>query len=180
MTKKAKDVRSAADYEVGYKQTPAKSRWPKGVSGNPSGKSKKELEEARQQVVLPETTPLPHCLIHELATKIVVNDNGKPLEITASQAIAKVMVRHMLTGNAKEVKGLVELLIKFDIFFLQQRGIMTSKSSEPTISPEESRMLEFIRQQLEDDDDDCLADDDQPPSSEDGRAGYFEDGGDIE
>jgi hypothetical protein len=84
-------------YEIGYRRPPPSGQFKKGASGNPKGRPK----GSKNFLTLLE---------HELAQKIVVNENGKKKSITRLQAMVKRMVAGALQGDQKSLVTLVEIL----------------------------------------------------------------------
>jgi hypothetical protein len=76
----------ADNYEVGYGKPPISARFPKGISGNPSGRRKRAPDFGSE-------------LLQELNTKVVINENGKRKVITKRQGMAKQLVNKAVTGN---------------------------------------------------------------------------------
>lgn len=84
-------------YEVGYRRPPKKSRFKKGVSGNPRGRPK-------------GSNNFLTLLGQELEKPITINEDGKKKNITRMQAIVMRMVAGALQGEQKSVLSLIEIL----------------------------------------------------------------------
>lgn len=84
-------------YEVGYRRPPKKSRFKKGVSGNPRGRPK----GSNNFVTL---------LGQELEKPITINEDGKKKNITRMHAIVMRIVTGALQGEQKSVLSLIEIL----------------------------------------------------------------------
>src|SRR3974390_429496 len=76
------------DYKVGYGKPPVETRFPKGVSGNPTGRQKKVAQDLDPGLIL-------EAIDNE---EIVVMDNGK------SKPMAKAEI-HFRQIFAKAIKG---------------------------------------------------------------------------
>src|SRR5579862_8005035 len=78
---------SDADYyEVGYRKPPKSAQFPKGVSGNPSGRRKRAPDFGSE-------------LLQELNSKLIISENGKQKVITKRVGMAKQLVNKAVTGN---------------------------------------------------------------------------------
>jgi hypothetical protein len=74
------------NYQVGYGKPPISAQFPKGVSGNPSGRRKRAPDFGSE-------------LLQELNSKLVINENGKRKVITKRQGMAKQLVNKAVIGN---------------------------------------------------------------------------------
>jgi hypothetical protein len=74
------------NYQVGYGRPPISARFPKGVSGNPSGRRKRAPDFGSE-------------LLQELNTKVAINENGKRKLITKREGMAKQLVNKAVIGN---------------------------------------------------------------------------------
>jgi len=84
------------DYEVGYRKPPLHSRFPKGKSGNPSGRPRKKT--------LAEVVD---AALHE---PVVVTENGKRKTITKLEAMTKQLVNKGASGDARVAKMLIDFI----------------------------------------------------------------------
>lgn len=84
------------DYEVGYRKPPKLTRFAKGRSGNPKGRPK----GSRNLEVL---------INEELDRNVVIQENGKKLQLTKREALAKRIVNAALTGDAKSTSALISM-----------------------------------------------------------------------
>lgn len=82
------------DYEIGYGKPPKGGQFQKGVSGNPSGRPKKQSDFGSE-------------LIRELNSPLVINENGKRKVIKKSQGIVKQLTNKGLTGNPTALRVLL-------------------------------------------------------------------------
>jgi hypothetical protein len=79
----------------GYGNPPAEHRFKPGRSGNPRGRPRKKR---------PETPKMAEKSFHgqleqELSRKLTLMENGEPIELPASQAIARAMIATALKGS---------------------------------------------------------------------------------
>lgn len=84
------------DYEVGYRKPPKVTRFRKGKSGNPKGRPK----GSRNLEVLINV---------ELDRDVVIQENGKKLQLSKREALAKRIVNAALTGDAKSTSALISM-----------------------------------------------------------------------
>lgn len=83
------------DDRVGYGLPPKHSRFKKGQSGNPKGRPKRKKS-------------FPALIKKELAQKITVKENGRTLQLSKQEAIAKTVVAKAVTGDIKSLQWLME------------------------------------------------------------------------
>lgn len=76
------------DYDVGYRKPPKASRFKKGQSGNPQGRSK-------------GTRNLKTDLLEELAERILVKEGGQALKISKQRAMVKTLTAQALKGDTR-------------------------------------------------------------------------------
>ena len=74
------------DYEIGYGKPPKSGQFKKGISGNPSGRPKKQSDSASE-------------LMKELQSKVTLLENGKRKAITRFRGINRQVVNKALSGN---------------------------------------------------------------------------------
>lgn len=84
-------------YDVGYGKTPKHTRWPKGVSGNPSGKKKKEESFMEK--------------LNKIAgEEIIVGKNGTPVAMTNLEAMFYTAFHKAQNGNPQFFRALMKEL----------------------------------------------------------------------
>ena len=87
----------SASYEVGYGRPPAKHRFPKGVSGNPKGRTKGTQNFA--------------TLFMKVMTKTVtITENGKRKKISKLEAAVTQLANDAARGDKKAIQLAVTLL----------------------------------------------------------------------
>jgi hypothetical protein len=91
------DVNNKRDYSVGYGRPPESTRFRKGRSGNPAGKS-------------PGRKNLKTELLEELSHKVPVSENGKRRLMSRQTIILKRLVADASKGDAKARDQLLRLI----------------------------------------------------------------------
>jgi hypothetical protein len=90
------------DYEVGYGKPPAKTKFPKGKSGNPRGRPKRPEEPLDFQ----------KALIAELKSPVTITEAGNKKKVAKLQLLAKALVAGALKDKAM-MKNLLNQIEKF-------------------------------------------------------------------
>ena len=85
------------DYEVGYRKPPGHTRFTKGRSGNPRGRS-------------PGAKNLKTLLSEALNACVIVSDNGGSRKITKREAIITQLVNRSATADWRATKILLDML----------------------------------------------------------------------
>src|ERR1700731_4466592 len=85
------------DYEVGYRKPPGHTRFTKGRSGNPRGRS-------------PGAKNLKTLLSEALNECVIVSDNGGGRKITKREAIVTQLVNRSATADWRAIKILLDLV----------------------------------------------------------------------
>jgi hypothetical protein len=96
--KQKKQVASSA-YEVGYRKPPAHTRFPKGVSGNPTGRPRGiTLGRAKE------------LMAKEFFRTLRVKEGDKITELTAVAAITRSFVTAAVKGNGPAQRAAIEMI----------------------------------------------------------------------
>ena len=85
------------DYEVGYRKPPGHTRFTKGRSGNPRGRS-------------PGAKNLKTLLNEALNETVIVTENGGRRKVTKRQAIITQLVNRSATADFRAIKILLDML----------------------------------------------------------------------
>jgi hypothetical protein len=81
-------------YKVGYAKPPQKTRFRKGLSGNPGGRAKGSKNVSK-------------LLVQALSEPVVVNENGQRKQITKAEAMIKQLVNKGASGDARSIQLLM-------------------------------------------------------------------------
>jgi hypothetical protein len=87
------------DYEVGYKRPPKSSRWAKGKSGNPHGRTK-------------GVRNLKTELSEELGEKVRIKEQGLPKKITKQRALIKTLTAKAVQGDSRAANILISMMFR--------------------------------------------------------------------
>ena len=99
-------------YKMGKENPSIKTRFQKGVSGNPSGKKK-------------GTKNLKTILEEELKSKIEITENGKKKKVTKQTALIKGTMAQAIKGNPQARNTLFKLMadvMGFDLKTVETKG----------------------------------------------------------
>ncbi len=120
----AEDTTGTGDYEIGYGKPPKATQWPKGQSGNPSGKRKKEQSLAE--------------MIAKLADEeIVVQRNGVACSMTQKEAMLRSVFAKAMKGDLPSAKFISEhwetdsmaALVEDDVMTEAELSVMASQAN---------------------------------------------------
>ena len=114
-----------ADYKVGHGKPPAKSKFQKGKSGNPSGRPKRRN---------PPEEPLdfPKAMIAELKSLMTINEAGKKKTVAKGQALLKAAYALSLK-NPGVMKCLLNLWANFPKEAFVDGEVYTYKVTQSTL-----------------------------------------------
>jgi hypothetical protein len=122
-----------SDYKVGPGRPPLHTRFKKGQSGNPGGRSPKSL---------------PALLAHALNEKVSVTIDGRRRKVTKRQAIVTQMVNKSTSADLRATKMLFDMMKDVE----QKAGIASPPPAPPpfTKADEEvaEQLVERIRHQV--------------------------------
>ncbi|PJK30840.1 hypothetical protein CVT23_04710 [Minwuia thermotolerans] len=98
--------RDGEGYEVGFGKPPRSRRFKKGQSGNPRGRPKKPKPKPIQL----SDAPADAFLQEEAYRLLKFRENGKEVELPASQAVVRAMIMSALKGNRLTQRYAIEYL----------------------------------------------------------------------
>ena len=114
---------------TGYKNPPQESQFPKGVSGNPSGR--------------PRGSKNTFKLIEEiLEQKITINQDGKALKISKKIAMLTQLINSAVKGNLKAIASIIPYMLQIDAKNLE------NQSSETLSVDDETFITNFINEYI--------------------------------
>ena len=96
---RSSEPEDGSDDEVGYCKPPRHSRWPKGVSGNPSGRKK-------------GSRGLKTDLNAELETKRTISLRGKEVKGTSQQLMLCSLAERAAVGDVRAARLLIDLTLQ--------------------------------------------------------------------
>jgi len=115
---------------TGYKNPPQESQFPKGVSGNPSGR--------------PRGSKNTFKLIEEiLEQKITINQDGKALKISKKIAMLTQLINSAVKGNLKAIASIIPYMLQIDAKNFE------NQSSETLSVDDETFITNFIETYLQ-------------------------------
>lgn len=125
----SEDRKDDKDYEVGYGKPPLHSRFQPGHSrGNRKGRKV-------------GSTNLKTDLQAELAEKVTLSENGKPIRLTKQRALVKAMVLKGIKGDQRAATKAFDLLLKLV-------GVDDAGDADTPMAPEDQAILDaFLKRQ---------------------------------
>ena len=124
----AKKPKNPSDYPVGYAKPPQKSRFKKGQSGNPKGRSQ-------------GAPNLATALDRALKEKVVVNDGGQRRVISKLEAMVTNMVNKAAVGEHRARQQLLQVIRVLD-------GDPAEASSDAELVQEDEEIMKRIAERL--------------------------------
>ena len=124
----AKKPKNPSDYPVGYANPPQKSRFKKGQSGNPKGRSQ-------------GAPNLATALDRALKEKVVVNDGGQRRVISKLEAMVTNMVNKAAVGEHRARQQLLQVIRVLD-------GDPAEASSDAELVQEDEEIMKRIAERL--------------------------------
>lgn len=139
-------------YKVGYKNPPKEHQWPPGHSGNPSGKNGSSKKAAGAKSI---ALYLAEKLLEQMSPSV----DGKKQKMFTAKAVAKAVIRDLLTAKPREKIFLLRELHAFGVFdalALLIYEAAAEANSGGWLSEEERRYLEIAAEcvRLDDEEED--------------------------
>jgi hypothetical protein len=88
-----------AEYEIGYRKPPAKTRFKKGQSGNPKGRPKGIVN-------------LKTDLAEELGAPVSILEGGRTRQISMQRAVVKRLMTKAANGELRAIDKVLELKLQ--------------------------------------------------------------------
>jgi hypothetical protein len=89
--------RYASHYTVGYKRPPDHTRFKKGRSGNPRGRSDERLSVTR-------------IMAEELQASIYISEGGKRRKVEKIRVLCKQAINQAMAGKNRQLESMIRLL----------------------------------------------------------------------
>jgi hypothetical protein len=124
------DETKSADYDVGFGKPPAATRFKKGRSGNPKGRPKGKPNAAT-------------VILHALAAKVVINENGRRREVTKLEA-AMMQLANKAAGGDLRAMNLATTLTRLAEERIEQEVLV-----ETDLEDADKRVLQGLMERLE-------------------------------
>src|ERR1700710_1017479 len=97
MSKATTERERKSDFEVGYAKPPVATRFPKGKSGNPSGRPRNRSKTVDD------------LILQEVYRPIVVTEGGKRKKIKAIEAVLRGQMALAAKGNGPAQRAVIRL-----------------------------------------------------------------------
>lgn len=91
-----KDASDPGDYEVGYSKPPVSTRFRRGQSGNPHGRSRGRKNELPYEAVLGQM--------------VTIREDGVGRQVTAAEAFILQMTKQGLEGNSNAARKMMDAI----------------------------------------------------------------------
>ncbi len=124
-------TKAPSEYPVGYGKPPAYTRFKKGQSGNPKGRPKGSLNLA---TVLERT----------LRERVVVNENGRRIELTKLEAAIKQLVNKAALGDPTALRQLLALVASAE----ERSGLASASTGD--VHPVDLQVMQSIVRRFQD------------------------------
>jgi Family of unknown function (DUF5681) len=123
------------NYTVGYKRPPQHTRFQKGQSGNPRGKTKGRKNYRTE-------------FLEELSETVTVSENGRPRKLPKQTLIIKRAVADAINGDARAREHLLRLMSQIDSFEAASEPAAPSATEDAEIMARfKMRLIEEIKAQ---------------------------------
>lgn len=122
---------SKKEYEIGYGKPPSSSRFKKGQSGNPRGRTKgvKNIFTSLQKLA---------------NTKVTINENGNRKSITKQEAALLQLINKAASGDLKAIQQFVNLMM------LMEGKVPPSGAADVfPVSKEDQEIIRQIAQKMQ-------------------------------
>jgi hypothetical protein len=127
---------NVGDYEVGYKKPPARTRFKKGVSGNPQGKRR-------------GTKSISTILEREFNQRVSIRENGTQVVMTKREAVVKQFVNGLILQNARYARFLAPHLGNLDGATDSAARMSAGIASDDVIDPVDAQKIQELWDQIQ-------------------------------
>jgi uncharacterized protein DUF5681 len=122
-------------YDVGYKNPPRHTRFKKGQSGNPRGKTKGRKNLKTE-------------ILEELGERVIVSENGRQRALPKQTVIVKRMVADAVQGDGKAREQLLRLIGQIDAMEGGRQSSSPAAAEDAEIMARfKARLIEEIKAQ---------------------------------